>query len=81
VKLSGIAFAIYPNGRFPKRGEKGMQIQKATKVLKRVWKAAVWVELVVMTALLLFFVQFFSFDVFMSNFHRQASASSSTQPR
>jgi len=56
-----------------------MQIQKATKVLKRVWKAAVWVELVIMTALLLFLVQFFSFDVFMSNF--QASAASSTQPR
>ena len=58
-----------------------MQIQEATKVLKRVWKAVIWTELVVVTALLLFFSQFFSFDVFMSNLHRQASAASATRSR
>jgi hypothetical protein len=35
--------------------------------------------LVVLAALLLFLSQFFSFDVFLSNFHRQASAANSVE--
>jgi hypothetical protein len=37
--------------------------------------------LVVVATLLLFFSQFFSYDVFVSNFHRQAIAANSVQPR
>jgi hypothetical protein len=56
-----------------------MQLEKATKVLKRVWKVVVWAELVVVAALLLYFSQFFSYDVFVSNFYQQASAATSVQ--
>ena len=51
-----------------------MQLEKATKLLKRVWKGVVWIDLMVVAALLLFFSQFFSYDVFVSNFHRHATA-------
>jgi hypothetical protein len=56
-----------------------MRLEKATKVLKRVWKVVVWAELVVVAALLLYFSQFFSYDVFVSNFYQQASAATSVQ--
>jgi hypothetical protein len=56
-----------------------MQLEKATRVLKRVWKVVVWAELVVVAALLLYFSQFFSYDVFVSNFYQQASAATSVQ--
>jgi hypothetical protein len=72
------------SGKFPKRGEEVMQIEKATKSLKCVWKAVVWAEVAVLTALLLFFSQFFSYDVFVSNvsnLHPQATAATFTQPR
>lgn len=58
-----------------------MQLEKATKVLKRVWKVFVWTDLAVITALLLYFSQFFSYDVFVSNLYQQASAATSVQPR
>jgi hypothetical protein len=58
-----------------------MQLEKATKLLKRAWKAVAWAHLVVVAALLLFLSQFFSFDVFLSNFHRQASAANSVESR
>jgi hypothetical protein len=43
-----------------------MQIEKGTKLLKRVWKAVVYIELVIATGTLLFLSQYFSWDVFMS---------------
>ena len=58
-----------------------MQLEKATKLAKRAWKAVIWAELVVVMAAILWFSQFFSSDVFMSNFHRQASAETSVQLR
>jgi len=58
-----------------------MQLEKPTKLLKRVWKAVAWAHLVVLAALILFLSQFFSFDVFLSNFHRQATAANSVKPR
>lgn len=59
-----------------------MQLEKATNLLKRVWKVVVWIDLMVVAALLLFFSQFFSYDVFVSNFHRPATAATpSVQPR
>jgi hypothetical protein len=59
-----------------------MRIERATKLLKRVWKAVVWAELVVMAGALLFlFSHYFSFDVFVSNLHRQATAATSVKPR
>lgn len=61
--------------------KKAMQLEKATKVLKRVGKAVIWAELVVATVLLLFMSQFFSYDVFVSKFHRQAAAANFAQPR
>ena len=38
-------------------------------------------HLVVLAALILFLSQFFSLDVFLSNFHRQAAAANSVEPR
>jgi len=58
-----------------------LQFEKATKVLKRVWKVVVWTELAVVTALLLYFSQFFSYDIFLSNLYQQASAATAVQPR
>ena len=58
-----------------------MQLDKATKLLKRVWKAVAWAHLVVLAALIFFLSQFFSFDVFLSNFHRQATAANSVEAR
>jgi hypothetical protein len=66
-------------GKIQKRGEKPMQLEEATKVLKRVWKAVIWAELAVATVLLLLMSQFFSYDVFVSKFHRQAAAATFTQ--
>jgi hypothetical protein len=81
-KVNGIAIAVVSQREnFPKRGEKVMQIEKA-KVLKRVWKAVTYVELAVaLVALVFLFSHGFSWDVFVSNFHRQATAASSVQPR
>jgi hypothetical protein len=58
-----------------------MQLENATKVLKRVWKVVVWADLAVIIALLLYLSQFFSYDVFLSNLYQQASAATSVQPR
>jgi len=59
-----------------------MQVESGTKLLKRVWKAVVYAELVVLGGVLIFvFSRYFSYDVFVSNlstFHHQATAA---QPR
>jgi len=59
-----------------------MQLESGTKLLKRVWKAVVVAELVVLAGVLIFvFAHYFSYDVFVSNlstFHHQATAA---QPR
>jgi hypothetical protein len=83
LRLKGMASPLrfVPVENSKARRKRAMQLEKATKVLKRVWKVLVWIDLVVVAALLLFFSQFFSYDVFVSNFHRQAIAANSVQPR
>jgi hypothetical protein len=53
-------------------------MESGTKLLKRVWKAVVVAELVVLAGVLIFvFSLYFSYDVFVSNlstFHHQATA-------
>jgi hypothetical protein len=78
LKVYGIAIALIAAENILRR-KRPMQLEKATKVLKRVWKVVVWAELVVVAALLLYFSQFFSYDVFVSNFYQQASAATSVQ--
>ena len=56
-----------------------MQIEKGTKLLKRVWKAVVYIDLVIVAGALLFLSQYFSWNVFMSNFHQQATAATPVQ--
>jgi len=59
-----------------------MQMESGTKLLKRVWKAVVVAELVVLAGVLIFvFSHYFSYDVFVSNLHRQATAATSVHPR
>ena len=59
-----------------------MQMERATKLLKRVWKALVYVELMVLAGALVFlFSHYFSYDVFVSNLHRQVAAATFTQRR
>jgi hypothetical protein len=70
-----------PSGKIPKRRKKVMQIEKDTKLLKRVWKVFVYVDLAIVTAGLLLLSQYFSWGVFMANFHRPATAATSVQPR
>ena len=77
-EVYGIAIALIAAENILRR-KRPMQLEKATKVLKRVWKVVVWAELVVVAALLLYFSQFFSYDVFVSNFYQQASAATSVQ--
>jgi hypothetical protein len=83
IESHGIAVALFvPAGKFPRPGENAMRIKKATNLLKRVWKTVVWVELMVAAGALLFlFSHYFSYDFFVSNFHRQASAATSGKPR
>jgi hypothetical protein len=80
LESHGIAVALLsPAEKFP-NGRKCMQ--RVTKLLKRVWKALVWAELVVLAGwLLIIFSHYFSFDVFVSNLHRQATAAISVKPR
>ena len=57
-----------------------MQLENATKFLKCIWKAVVLVQLVALTGVLLFvFTHYFSYRIFISNFHRQASAAISIE--
>jgi len=60
-----------------------MQMESGTKLLKRVWKAVVVAELVVLAGVLIFvFAHYFSYDVFVSNlstFHHQQLSSKSTR--
>ncbi len=59
-----------------------MQMQRATKRLKRIWNVVVWVQLVALTGVLFFmFSHYFSYKIFLSHFHRQASAATSTENR
>ena len=70
------------SGKIPQWEKKVMQIEKGTKLLKRVWKAVVYIDLVIVMGALLFLSQYFSWNVFMSNFHQQATAAiPSVQPR
>jgi len=69
-------------GKFSTEEKQSMQMESGTKLLKRVWKAVVVAELVVLAGVLIFvFSHYFSYDVFVSNlstFHHQATAA---QPR
>jgi len=59
-----------------------MQMERATKLLKSVWKAVVWTELAALAGGLLFiFSYYFSYAVFMSNLHQQATAATIAQRR
>jgi len=45
-----------------------MQMESGTKLLKRIWKAVVVAELVVLAGVLIFvFAHYCSYDVFVSN--------------
>ena len=81
VENYGMAIALCPNGKVSSEEKTAMQLAKATKVLKRVWKVVVWAELAVVTAMILYFLQFFSYDVFVSNLYQHASAATPVQPR
>lgn len=64
------------------RQENVMQIEKGTKLLKRVWKAVVYADLAVAAAALVFiFSHYFSWNVFMSNIHQQATAGTAAEPQ
>jgi hypothetical protein len=64
------------------RGEKIMDIEKGTKLVKRVWTAVALAELVFTAGALLFiFSHYFSYSVFVSNFHHEANAANVAQPR
>jgi hypothetical protein len=59
-----------------------MQLEKATKCLKRIWKAVVLVQLVALTGVLVFiFSHYFSYRIFLSNFRGQPSAATSIKNR
>ena len=59
-----------------------MQMERATKSLKRVWKAVVWTELAALAGGLIFiFSHYFSYAVFMSNLQQQATAATIARPR
>jgi hypothetical protein len=82
LESHGIPVALLSQRGNSQAGENAMQIEKATKLLKRVWKAVVWVELMVAASvLLLLFSHYFSYDIFVSNFQRQATAATSVKPR
>ena len=73
--------AFVSAGELPSE-EKVMQMERATKLLKRVWKAAVVAELLVLVGVLIFaFTHYFSYSVFVSNFYQQANAATSVQRR
>jgi cytochrome b subunit of formate dehydrogenase len=72
--------AFSPKRENSQRG-KVMQVEKGTKLLKRIWKAIVYIELVIVTGALLFFSQYFSWDVFISHVSQQAVAATSVHPR
>jgi len=80
-KVYGIAVALCPQRENSQEEEKVMQIEKDTKLLKRVWKVFVYVDLAIVTAGLLLLSQYFSWGIFMANFHRPATAATSVQPR
>ena len=54
---------VLPSGKIPKGRKKVMQVEKGTKLLKRIWKAIVYIELVIVTGALLFFSQYFSWTL------------------
>jgi hypothetical protein len=78
----GIAVALSPEREKSRGGRKKvMQIEKGTKLLKRVWKAVVYIDLVIAAGALLFLSQYFSWDVFMSKFYQQATAATPPSSR
>ena len=80
LESHGIAVALLSQRGNSQAGENAMQ--RVTKLLKRVWKAVVWAELVVLASVLvLLFAYCFSFDIFVANLHRQATAATSVKPR
>jgi hypothetical protein len=82
LESHGIGVALLSQRGNSQAEENAMRIERATKLLKRVWKALVWAEVVVAAGVLLFlFSHYFSYDIFVSNFHRQASAATSVKPR
>ncbi|HET8671473.1 MAG TPA: hypothetical protein VFM05_12840 [Candidatus Saccharimonadales bacterium] len=82
LESHGIAVALLSQRGNSQAGENAMQIERATKLLKRVWKAVFLAELVVAAGLLLLlFSHYFSFDVFVANLHRQATAATSVKQR
>jgi len=80
-KVYGIAVALSPERENSQGEQKVMQIEKGTKLLKRIWKAVVYIQLVMVAGALLFASQYFSWDVFMSHVSQQATAATSTRPR
>jgi len=59
-----------------------MQLERTTKLLKRVWRAVVVGELAILAGVLVFiFAHYFSYSVFVSNLHRQATAATFIEPR
>jgi hypothetical protein len=68
-------------GKFPRGAKSHANWKKGTKLLKRIWKAVVYIQLVMVAGALLFASQYFSWDVFMSHVNQQATAATSTRPR
>ena len=82
LKVYGIAIAFCPSGKIPSEEKKIMEKEKGIKVVKRAWTAVALVELVVAAGALLFiFSHYFSYSVFVSNFHHEANAANVAQPR
>ena len=72
---------FFPGGESSQEEEKLMQIEKGTKLLKRIWKVFIYIDLVVVAGALLFLSQYFSWNVFMSNFYQQATAATTSVQR
>jgi hypothetical protein len=87
LKVYGIAVAVLSQRgeKFSSEEKKAMQMERGTKLLKRVWKGVVYAELAMMAGATLFiFSHYFSYSVFVSNlssFHRLATAATPVQPR
>jgi len=78
---TGVA-GLSQRGKNSNGGEKVMQMERGTKLLKRVWKAVVWTELAALAGWLIFiFSPYFSYAVFMSNIHPQATAATIARRR
>ena len=82
LKVCGITVAVSSQRESSQAMRKVMQMERATKSLKRIWKAVVVAELVVLAGVLIFvFTYYFSYSVFVSNFYQQANAATPVQRR